>query len=105
MKPLAILIALLALAAPAAAGDRSVAVRDNLFKPRSLTVGKGGTVTWSWRGRRRHNVYFYSGPSAGRPRGCSSRRSGTCTRRFRRRGTYGYVCTLHGTMVGSVTVR
>ena len=102
----ATLLALLALAAPTPGIATSrVSIVDNAFKPRSAAVNKGSALTWAWKGHRRHNVYFYSGPRAGRPRNCSSRRSGTCKRRFRRAGSYGYVCTLHGTMVGSVRVR
>jgi len=100
------LLALLMLAVPAPqAASRRVSIGDNWFKPRATAVNKGSSVTWSWRGHRRHNVFFYSGLPAGRPRSCPTRRSGTCTRRLRRAGRYGYVCTLHGTMVGSVRVR
>ncbi len=102
--PALLAIAALALPGPHAA-SRTVAIGDNWFKPRIVAVKKGGSVTWAWRGHRRHNVFFYSGPRAGRPRSCSARRRGTCTRRFRRTGSYGYACVLHGTMVGAVRVR
>ena len=102
----AAVVAALMLGVPAPqAAARTVAVRDNVFSPRGVTVTKGGALTWAWRGRRRHNVLFYSGPVAGRPRRCATRRTGTCTRRFRRRGRYEYVCTLHGSMTGAVRVR
>ena len=81
-----------------------VTVGDNWFRPRSLTVGRGAAVTWRWRGRRRHDVFFLPGPR-GRPRACPARRTGSCTRRFRRAGRYSYVCRLHGTMAGAVRVR
>lgn len=87
----------------AQAAAKVVAVGDNYFRPRTPVVRVGTSVTWRWRGRRRHNVVFTSG--RGRPRGCSTRRGGSCTRRFRRRGTFRYVCTLHGSMTARVTVR
>jgi plastocyanin len=99
------LLAALALALPAPhAASHGVAVRDNAFSPGRVTIRKGSSVTWSWRGRHRHNVFIYSGPS-GRPHGCSTRRRGRCTLRFRRRGRYRYVCTLHGSMAGVIRVR
>ena len=106
----AVLLCAAALAVPALAGDagsaqsRSVAVRDNFFSPRSKTFSRATSVTWKWRGHRRHNVKFIKAPGA-KPRRCGTRRSGRCTRRLRRRGTYRYVCTLHGSMTGKVRIR
>lgn len=79
-----------------------VAVGDNYFRARTVSIHVGRTVTWRWRGRRRHNVRFTSGRR--RPKACSTRRRGSCTRTFSRRGIYRYVCTLHGSMAGRVTV-
>ena len=95
---LATALTLVTLAAP------GVSVGDNWFRPRSLTVSRGTAVTWRWRGRRRHDVFFVSG-SRGRPRRCGARRSGSCTRRFTRAGRFTYVCSFHGTMSGAVRVR
>jgi plastocyanin len=103
---LTVVAMLAAAAAPApVAASAPVAVTDRGFRPRALTIRRGRAVTWAWTGRRRHDVYFVSGPRRGRPRSCARRRSGTCTRRFPVAGTYGYVCTLHGTMTGRVSVR
>lgn len=94
-----------ALALLAAATPNQVAIVDNAFRPGRLAVRRGEAVTWTWDGRRRHNVYFYPGSKEGRPLNCRKRREGRCTRRFARTGRYQYVCTLHGTMVGAVRVR
>ena len=107
---LAIGIVCVAIAAPAALGggvhaSRTAKIGDNFYRPRSLTVAKGGTVTWRWDGRRRHDVYFTSGPRSGRPRRCGAQRHGKCSRRFKKAGRYGYVCTIHGSMTGKVVVR
>ena len=92
--------------ANAAAANR-VAVDDYFFKSKSVAVKRGGVVTWIWRGSDDHNVVFTSAPRrVKKPKRCGTRSSGTCSRRFRRRGTYRYVCTLHATsMTGKVRVR
>ena len=95
---LATALTMITLAAP------GVSVGDNWFRPRSVTVGRGAAVTWRWRGRRRHDVFFLPG-RRGRPRACSPRRTGSCTRRFARTGRFPYVCRLHGSMAGAVRVR
>ena len=107
---LALGVACLAVAAPAALGggahaSRAAKIGDNFYRPRALTVAKGGTVTWRWDGRRRHDVFFTSGPRSGRPRPCRAQRHGNCARKFRKAGRYGYVCTIHGSMTGKVVVR
>jgi plastocyanin len=107
---LAIALGCLLAAAPIAHGGgahaaRAVTIGDNYFRPHTITLSKGATITWRWRGDNRHNVYFTSGLRSGRPRRCGARRSGSCTRRFRKSGRYGYVCTFHGSMTGRVVVR
>jgi plastocyanin len=94
--PLPIALAVLAVAAP---GHAEVSIVDDAFRPRTLAVRRGRPVTWRWLGRRRHDVWFESGP----PR-CRLRISGTCTRRFARAGSYDYFCTRHGSMTGRVRV-
>jgi len=113
MRRLCVLVigaACLAVAAPAALGgganaSRTAKIGDNFYRPRALTVAKGATVTWRWDGRRRHDVYFTSGPRSGRPRRCRAQRHGSCSRKFKKAGRYGYVCTIQGTMAGKVVVR
>jgi plastocyanin len=95
----------LALVLLAAASPGQFSVVDDAFRPRTLTVGRGQAITWTWRGLRQHNVTFVAGPAPGRPAACSTRRSGRCTRRFPRAGRFDYVCLLHGGMSGRVTVR
>lgn len=99
----ALAVAAVALAGPAQAGGTHVRVGDNYYRARTVHIHKGSTVTWRWAGRRRHDVYFTSGRH--RPGRCTSRRRGSCSRRFPRRGTYSYICTLHGDMTGRVVVR
>jgi plastocyanin len=92
-----------ALAAPASAGTRTVALRDDAFDPAVLTVRKGATVRWVWRGKHKHDVTVATGPVAFHSK---RKRSGDYTHRFGKRGTYQLVCTTHAPdMQMTVTVR
>ena len=114
MRLFAFVVALLcsaAVAVPAIAGQgasaasSTVKLGDNFFKPRSKSFSKPTSVTWKWTGHRRHNVHFTKAPKGGKPRNCGSRKSGSCKRRLKKRGTYRYVCTFHGSMTGKVRIR
>jgi plastocyanin len=87
-----------------AGSNARVYVHDNFFDPRSLTVERGETVVWRWRGENRHNVVFTKVPAEARKKGAKSRREGKWRRTFWRRGLYKYVCTIHAGMKGSVLV-
>jgi plastocyanin len=93
--PLALIAALLA-AAPAAAATRNVKVGDDYYvrsgSPPTVTVSKGTTVKWNWRGRRPHNVVVQSGPATFQS---PLKRSGSFSRKMRRVGTYRIVCSIH----------
>jgi plastocyanin len=105
--------AALTLALPASAGptaenairaDHRVAVRDNFFSPRSLTLDPGDTVKWTWKGDNRHNIRFKRAPRGAGRKNASARREGSWHRTFRKPGHYRYVCTLFAGMRGSVRV-
>ena len=68
------------------------------FAPSTVTIKKGGTVTWVWKGRISHNVYG-SGLNSG------FRTKGQWPKRFTRTGTYSYYCVIHPSMRGKVVVR
>jgi plastocyanin len=93
-----------AIAGPASGGSspaetsvtKRVSVDDDFFRPRAVSVPRGGKVVWRWRGANDHNVRFRQVPrGAKRPRGSSTKASGRFARTFRSRGTYRYVCTIH----------
>lgn len=90
--------AILGFAVPALAANKTVKVADDVFKASTVTINKGNTVTWRWVGRNPHNVKF---------RGFASKVqvSGTYKHRFRKRGTFRYVCAIHPGMRGKVIVR
>jgi plastocyanin len=83
----------IALVAPAAAGAKvKVKLKDDRFAPTSVTVAKGTTVKWVWRGKHKHDVAVASGPSFFRS---ERKRSGSFKKRMKARGTYQLVCTVH----------
>jgi plastocyanin len=96
-------VALAPASVPAA--GRSVKVGDDFYKARKLRVKPGTTVTWRWAGHSEHDVYFTRAPRKGKPRSCKAKTEGSCSRRIRKRGTYDYVCTLHGSMSGRIVAR
>jgi plastocyanin len=91
-----VLIAALFAAAPAAAATRNVKIGDDYFvrpgSPPTVSVTKGTTVRWNWRGSRPHNVAVQQGPVTFRS---AVKRSGSFSRKMRRVGTYKIVCSLH----------
>lgn len=99
-------VALVALAAVALgstgalAATHPVSVRNDYFSPKTVTVGVGDKVKWTWKsGRRRHNVASVAFGDSG------VRRRGTFTIAFGRTGRFQYVCVLHEGMTGTVVVR
>lgn len=102
-KPLiALLIAAIALVAlptfggtAMAAPKTTVFVGDNFFKPRGKVVRRGTIVRFRWIGNRTHNVVKRRGPGP-RFRSRTTRRRGVnFAKRFKRRGAYKLVCTIH----------
>jgi len=108
---LALSIAALAVALPASAGAGAPAtaarVHDVVLKniaihPATLRVHAGDTVRWLFRDRVvSHNV---TSQGAKRFRSSPSRRTGSYSVRFTRRGTYRYHCTIHPSMQGRIIV-
>ncbi len=89
----------------AATTSRTHVVRlvDIEIKPAVLRVRRGATVEWRFLDR----VAAHDVTSRGRPRFRSSatKLEGTHRVRFRRAGTYRYICTVHPNMRGRVVVR
>ena len=93
--PLAVIIALV-LAAPAAAATKNVKVGDDFFvksgKPRTVTVAKGTTVKWNWKGSDEHNVVVQKGPKHFQS---ALKSKGSFKRKLTKRGTYKIICSIH----------
>ena len=90
--PAAVVAAAALAAAPSLAATRGVDVKDDFFKPKSLTIVEGTKVVWTWRGEGRHNVVVVQGPSEFRSK---IKRTGTYAHTFKRKGTWQITCTVH----------
>ena len=92
-------------AAPAASSS-AVEVAGFKFAPATLEVAKGTKVTWTNKDTTKHTVTSgkdgtkdskFDGPLAEAP--------GTFSFTFADAGTYAYFCSIHKSMVGTVTVK
>jgi plastocyanin len=81
-----------ALAVPALAATKSVQVKDNKFVAKSITVKKGTTVKWVWKGKAPHDVSVTKGPAKFKS---SVKTSGSFSKKLTKAGTYTIVCTIH----------
>ncbi len=100
----AVAVACVALAVPAfAASARTVSLKDNVFSAKAVTVKKGTTITWVWKGSAPHNVTVVSGPK--RFRSGTRSRGATYRQRLTKAGTYRIACTIHSGMTQVIRVR
>ena len=88
-----------AAAACSGSGGTAVEAVDFAFNPGGVTVAVGETVTWTNTGDAAHTVSFTGGPDCGRINAGQS-----VSRTFSTTGFFGYVCSFHATMAGSVLV-
>jgi plastocyanin len=95
-------ILVVATASVALAATKSVGVKKSgskyLFTASTLSIKKGDSVTWSWRGSVPHNVKGAGFQSATKPKL-------TFTRKFTKAGTFPVVCTLHQALGQKMTVK
>jgi plastocyanin len=73
------------------AGTKTVQVKDNRFSPTTLTVSRGTTVKWVWKGHAAHNVVS-SGAASFKSK---TQLRGSFSKRLTRKGTYRIVCQIH----------
>ena len=88
---------------PAQAGSsKTVSVKNNSFSPGTVSIKKGGKVTWKWtQGGVPHNVTPSSG---GKGSATSSKKGFTYSKTFSSAGTFKYVCSIHSSMKVTVKV-
>jgi len=87
-------------AAPTAAAPStaSVSISGFAFQPASVTIAKGGTVTWTNNDGTAHTVKFSDSESPGLSSGK------TYSKTFDSTGTFSYICGIHTYMHGTVVV-
>ena len=77
------------------------ATPQNSFDPKTVTISRGGTVTWTFAAL--HDVTW---DSQGAPANIAAKSSGASALSFPNAGTFNYHCTIHGTgMNGTVVVQ
>ncbi len=85
-----------------AATTASVDIMDNFYAPRNVTISRGGSITWTWRGSNTHSVTSDNGSELD----SMLQNMGTYTHVFTTAGSYPYHCRQHGqAMSGSITVQ
>jgi plastocyanin len=88
----AIAVAAGALAIPALAATKTVQVKDDVFVAKKITVSKGTTVKWVWKGKAPHNVKVTKGPAKF---GSKTQVKGSFSKKLTKKGTYTILCTIH----------
>jgi plastocyanin len=98
---LVLLAVVAALAAPtsALAAQRSVSISSSTFLPSRVLALVGDTVLWTNNDVAKHNVTFPDGTKS-----ADLERGQTFERSFPTLGSFGYRCTLHTGMTGTVVV-
>jgi plastocyanin len=91
----------LSLIATSAWADQTIDIKDHLFAPENVTVAVGTKVTWVNHDQDPHTVVDRSKKF----RSSALDTNDTFSYIFTEPGTYKYFCTLHPTMLGTVTVK
>ncbi len=104
MKKLIILLVAVALlsagVAHAQAKTAAVAIKNNAFDPKTVTIAKGDTVTWTNQDSYAHDVDLDAlGKSPNMKQG------EIFSKTFDQAGTYNYDCDIHPFMKGTVIVK
>ena len=81
-----------------ARGSTTIKVGDDFFKPSSKTVSKGTKVRFRWIGHDKHNVVKKRGPGGSFASPTTRERGVNLVHRFKKRGTYKIICTVHDDM-------
>jgi plastocyanin len=102
-------VALLVLPGPVtteeAVAQATIRVGDDFFAPANRAVRRGSLVRFRWVGNRPHNVVKSRGPGPHFRSATTRSRGVNFSRRFRQRGNYRLVCTIHSGMAMTLRVR
>jgi plastocyanin len=82
------------------AATRTVAMQDNFFKPKRITIDPGDTLQWDNRGEVDHNAIGENGRFETPTIGPGESSSHT----FDREGRFPYFCSIHQGMTGTIQV-
>ncbi|HEY8093197.1 MAG TPA: cupredoxin family copper-binding protein [Acidimicrobiales bacterium] len=87
-------------AAPAPAGDGAVSIKDFAFSPGDATVAVGTAVTWTNNDSATHRIKSGDGSFDSE----DLKNGSTFEHTFDTAGTFEYVCGIHPSMKGTITV-
>jgi plastocyanin len=93
----AVAVPALAAGGAQASASKTIVVKNFAFKPTSLTISKGTTVTWSFQDSVGHNVTGSFGHS-------KTIVKGKYSFKFTKAGTFNYICTIHPFMKAKIVV-
>jgi plastocyanin len=86
-----------------AAGSKSVTIKNFEFGPKTVTVSKGDTVTWTNQDSAPHTATKTGGSGAFDTGNLKKGQSGT--HKFDSTGSFAYICAIHPNMKGTVVVK
>ena len=89
------------LQATPASEANTIVLKDFHFSPMSLTVSNGETVTWKNLDGEPHTVVS----DAGVFRSGGLDQNDIFTFKFDKPGTYGFLCSIHPSMMGTIVVK
>ena len=93
----AVAVPALAAGGAQASASKTIVVKNFAFNPKSLTIKKGTSVTWSFQDSVAHNVTGGFGHS-------KNIQKGSYTFKFTKAGTFSYSCTIHPFMQAKIIV-
>jgi plastocyanin len=97
----AALLAVIEVRAATAAEDNVIELKNFHFTPMSLSVPAGTTVVWKNLDGEPHTVVS----DAGLFRSGGLDQNDSFSFKFEKAGTYRFICSIHPTMVGTITVK
>ena len=86
------------LAGTAGARGSTVKVGDDFFSPTEKTVSAGTKVKFNWIGSDKHNVVKAKGPGGDFASGTIKGSGVLFTHKFKKKGDYKLICTVHDGM-------
>jgi plastocyanin len=86
-----------------AAGSKSVTIKNFEFGPKSVTVNKGDTVTWTNQDSAPHTATRTNGGGAFDTG--NLKKGQTASHKFSEAGSFAYICAIHPNMKGTVVVK
>jgi plastocyanin len=90
-----------AMAEAGSAQPAQIVIKDFMFKPASVTLQAGSTVTWANKDDEPHTVVSDTGLF----RSGAVDTGDTFSFRFDKPGTYHFSCSIHPRMIGTIVVQ